>query len=70
MSNQPHALVFPVVSCDPHFHLLKVFVLILKMVKCSTVCITIKETTSAVPDQLKNVDQKTAVIYVKGRYTS
>lgn len=70
MSNQPHTLVFPVISCDPHFCLLKVFVLTLKMVKCSTVCIFIKEITSTVPDQLKYIDQKTEVNYVKGRCTS
>lgn len=67
MSNQPHALAFPVISCDPHFLLFNIFVLTLKMVKCSSrVCISIKETTSAVPDQLQYIDQKTEVNYVKG----
>lgn len=70
MSNQSHALAFPVISYDPHFCLLEVFVLTLKMVQCSTACISITETTSAVPDQLKYIDQKTEVNCVKGGYTS
>lgn len=41
--------------------------LTLKMVKCITECISIKEATKVVLDQFNYVDQKTGGNYVKDR---
>jgi len=45
-------------SCDLHLCLLQVLILTLKMVKCITECISIKETTKVVADQFNYIDQK------------